>query len=414
MEDWEIVKSLLPTDWEESARQCGAFRRHRKVDSAETLLRLILLHVAGELSVHQTVVRARHLGWAELTDMALLKRLRHSAGWLEYLCERLRSRPCWPEKVEPGKRRWRIVDATTVEEPGATQTSWRLHYVIQLPCLACDYVSVTDAHGGETLCRIPIRAGDVIIADQGYSQRAGVDWVLSEGGHVIVRLQGTNFPLLDQQGCGLELLPALRTLQQHLPGTWELQFETRSHRRWPVWLHAVRKSEEAAQRAKKRSRQERGRSLQPSTLELAEYIMVLTSLPPTELPGEPVLGLYRGRWQIELVFKILKSLLGVGDLAMYDEDSARAWLQAKLLVALLIERLEREAGLFATEDPGCWELLSWRQYRETKDSIKAVIAPALPLPQLLEEGRQIGRGLQQRHRRRRRQMESLVSIIENK
>lgn len=346
-QDWDIVKGLLPEDWEESARQLGALRRHRKVESAEMLLRLILLHVAGQLSLRETVVRAQALDWINLSDVALLKRLRAAADWLEYLCSQLWSYPNWPEGLETRGRRWRIVDATTVQEPGAVSIDWRVHYVVQLPTLACDYVSVTSVRTGETLCRIPIRAGDVLLADRGYSHRAGVDWVLSQGGHVIVRHQGPNFPLMDRRGHPLELLSTLRTLHQHQPGTWPVQFEAESHRRWPVWLHAVRKSTEAAERAKKLLREERGQSLQPETLELAEYVVVLASLSPDALAVRQALGLYRGRWQIELVFKILKSLLGVGDLAKHDPDSARAWLQAKLLTALLIERLEREARFFS-------------------------------------------------------------------
>ena len=35
------------------------------------------------------------------------------------------------------------------------------------------------------------------------------------------------------------------------------------------------------------------------------------------------------------------------ELAKYDPDSARAWMQAKLLTALLMDRLEREARFFS-------------------------------------------------------------------
>jgi hypothetical protein len=344
--DWDIVKRMLPSDWEVSARQCGALRRSRKVDSAETLLRLILLHVAGGLSLRQTVVRAEAFGWASLSDVALLKRLRASANWLECLCWGLWSAWEWPEGIAVGQRRWRIVDATTVQEPAATGITWRVHYVVTLPSLACDFVSVTGARGGETLCRIPVRAGDVILADRGYSHRPGVAWVLSQKGDVIVRHQGTNFPLQDRQGRNFELLAALRRLHEHQPGSWPVQFE-HEEQTWAVWLHAVRKSAAAAERAKEQLRKERGEGLQPQTLELAEYVVVLTSLPPEELSAFQALSLYRGRWQIELVFKRLKSLLGVGELAKYDPDSAKAWLQAKLLTALLMERLEREAFFFS-------------------------------------------------------------------
>jgi hypothetical protein len=344
--DWDIIKKFLPADWEESARQCGALRRCRNVDSAETLLRLIFLHVAGGLSLRQTVVRAEALGWAKLSDVALLKRLRASANWLESLCWGIWDAGAWPEGLSAKGRRWRIVDATTAQEPGATGIDWRVHYVVGIPSLVCDFVSVTGVRGGESLCRIPVRPGDVLLGDRGYSHRAGVAWVLAQGGDVIVRHQGANFPLLDRKGGDFDLLPALRHLCQHQPGTWPVRFEHEG-RAWDVWLHAVRKSIAAAEQAKEELRKERGAALQPQTLELAEYVVVLTSLNSKDVSATQVLALYRGRWQIELVFKRLKSLLGVGDLAKYDPDSAKAWLQAKLLTALLLERLEREAFFFS-------------------------------------------------------------------
>ena len=62
-----------------------------------------------------------------------------------------------------------------------------------------------------------------------------------------------------------------------------------------------------------------------------------------DLNTREVLELYRVRWQIELRFKHLKSLLGLGCLPKYDPASCRAWIQAKLLCGLLIERLMRQA-----------------------------------------------------------------------
>ena len=49
--------------------------------------------------------------------------------------------------------------------------------------------------------------------------------------------------------------------------------------------------------------------------------------------------LYRGRWQIELAFKRLKSLVQLGHLKKHDATAARAWLQGKLLVAFLLDAL---------------------------------------------------------------------------
>jgi hypothetical protein len=47
----------------------------RQDKSAETLLRVLLLHVGAGFSLRETVVRARAAHWADLSDVALLKRL---------------------------------------------------------------------------------------------------------------------------------------------------------------------------------------------------------------------------------------------------------------------------------------------------------------------------------------------------
>ena len=56
---------------------------------------------------------------------------------------------------------------------------------------------------------------------------------------------------------------------------------------------------------------------------------------------EEVLEWYRTRWQVELVFKRFKSLAQLGHLPKHDDESAKAWLYGKLLVALLVEKLTR-------------------------------------------------------------------------
>ena len=59
-------------------------------------------------------------------------------------------------------------------------------------------------------------------------------------------------------------------------------------------------------------------------------------------PAE-VLELYRYRWQIELAFKRLKQLLKLGRLPHKEPAAARAWILAKLVVALILETLYRNA-----------------------------------------------------------------------
>lgn len=82
------------------------------------------------------------------------------------------------------------------------------------------------------------------------------------------------------------------------------------------------------------------------TLELAGYFFVLTNLPP-DVSAESVLQLYRLRWQIEMKFKTLKSVLHLGNVAARNDESLRVYVLAKLLVALLIDALIDQAESFS-------------------------------------------------------------------
>jgi IS4 transposase len=62
-------------------------------------------------------------------------------------------------------------------------------------------------------------------------------------------------------------------------------------------------------------------STKPETLEFAKYVVVFT----TRYSGSAaeILEWYRMRWQIELEFKRLKSLVQLGHLPKHDDRSSR-------------------------------------------------------------------------------------------
>ena len=67
------------------------------------------------------------------------------------------------------------------------------------------------------------------------------------------------------------------------------------------------------------------------------YMVAVTSLPDSFSP-EQILSIYRLRWQVEMVFKRYKSLLDFGSIPVRKPESCQAWLQGKMLIALLIEK----------------------------------------------------------------------------
>lgn len=351
-EDWQIVQDLLPKGWEDQARALGATRRRgRGISDAGTLLRVLLIHLAQGCGLRETAVRAREGGLADVTDVAILKRLRGCGEWFKWMAEGLCQR--WLSDFPDAEslfrgRRVRLVDGTMVSEPGETGSEWRLHYSVRLPGLRCDEVIVTSPREGETLKRFAVAESDVLIGDRGFANAAGIAHVVAHKGDVIVRTNLVTLPLFDADGQRIDILPLLERLKVGRCGQWPVSVHA-GKQRIAGRLCALKKSAAAANKARARVARESqrgGHQVRPETLAAAGYVFVFTSLPDS-VPAATILELYRGRWQIELVFKRLKSLVQLGHLKKHDEQAARAWLQGKLLVAFLIDALLESAERFS-------------------------------------------------------------------
>lgn len=348
LDDWSLIQRLLPSGWEAQAKVCGALRRTRVIRDAPTLLRILLVHLADGCSLAETAARAAELGWCRISVVAIIKRLRASAAWLNWMAQSL-----WiagKRKLPKLGRRVRAVDSTWVLESGATGSRWRIHYALNLANLRCEHFEVTDEHVGESLTRFPIEPGDVLIADRGLALASGIGHVAQRGGMVLVRTTLNNLPLFDVKGRRVRILPRLRRLRVGVAQEWPLCVKGPSPSLIAGRLIAVRRSARAAEAARRRVRrraQKTGHVIKPATLEAAGYFLVWTNVPASELANSAALELYRSRWQIELAFKRSKTLLGLGQLPKHNDDSSRAWLHGKLLVALLVERLIAEAEAFS-------------------------------------------------------------------
>ena len=75
-----------------------------------------------------------------------------------------------------------------------------------------------------------------------------------------------------------------------------------------------------------------------------EVIWVITTAAATDLTAIRVLELYRLRWQIELFFKRLKTLLHLDTLPTREGPTAKSWMLARFLAAALAQRLVQPAG----------------------------------------------------------------------
>jgi hypothetical protein len=208
-------------------------------------------------------------------------------------------------------------------------------------------VVVTSPKTAEGFSNFSIKKGDVLFGGRGYSTARDIFYVSQNYGYVRVRMISL-LPLYNRPDERFEILPELRGLETG--DTTEFQVLIKNGSDYlGCRVCAIKKSHEAAEKSKKKIlRQASRHSSYPreSTLEFAEYVLVLTTL-GDDVTCDEVLEMYRMRWQVEPAFKRLKSLLGLGYLKKTDLEGARAWLHGKLFFAILIEAFIRASESFS-------------------------------------------------------------------
>lgn len=364
-EDWPLLLSLFPQNWKELAFKTNVVKGLRKNKNLEDYLRTLLIHLGCGYSLRETVARAKLANIADLSDVALMERLRKAKDWLQSLCISLFEEQ-GIDVISNNEFQVRLFDATNVREPGKTGSLWRIHYSMRLPSLTCDFFKLTSTKGkgtGESFFQYSIKKDDYIIADRAYATPSGICHVASKQAYVLVRVNTKSLPRFK---VGIKPLPLLEKLsaitQTNAVASWKVRVTSNSDQTVPGRICVIRKSDEAIKLAHKRIKKEAIKhktKVQPETYEYAKFVIIFTTFPESQFSDIDVLNWYRNRWQIELAFKRFKSIAQLGHIPKHDDDSSKAWLYGKLFVALLTEKLIRYASFFS---PWGYEL------EEKKDS----------------------------------------------
>jgi Transposase DDE domain len=329
--EWPYVVTLLPRDLEDTARESAALLRCRNIPDAKALLRMALAYAVSDLSLKDVAAWAHALGLAEITGPGLFYRLREAEGWLQrVLAQTLESQL---ESAAESRLRLRVVDATVIHGPGAKGTEWRAHVLIDPGTGGFRTVELTDARGGEGYGRYQVSAQEVILGDRAYATARGIWAVHSAHAKVVARLNPHTIRVCDEKGKRL----SLRSKEKTIPKIGGVEFnilvpippEKRTNtRKWSLtraiaWVPA--------------------RAIAARTRE-GTIIWLLTTLSAEQASWRQLLQLYRLRWQIELFFKRLKSLLHLDTLPSRRGPTAKSWMLARFLAAALAQRLVQPAG----------------------------------------------------------------------
>jgi AcrR family transcriptional regulator len=304
---WSFMRRFLPFDLDGLAVETGALERRRGVGDGERLLRTLLLYGVPHASIARVAQEAKRLNLADMSGPGLFYRIKNAERFLAAVFERLLVHTC--EKVETWKGlRLAAVDATPLSGPGATGTDQRLHAAYDLGAGRPLHVDLTGPEGGETFRRfLDVGPGSLVLADQGYGHGPGIVPLLLSGANVLVRFNFYSIRLLDLDG--VKITPERAESMLDPEGTIEFEAMLPGWDR-PVRIFGARNPE-------------------------GEGVWLLTDLPESVLKASEVREVYSRRWQIELYFKRLKSLLDLDDLASRSGPTARPWVWIKLILATL-------------------------------------------------------------------------------
>ena len=358
LNEWETLVSLLPANWEQLAEdheQLLVKHGNAKITNAGDLLRLILVHAAADLPLRQTVALVAEAGGPSISPMRLHKKMIRAGGYLHALVTAMVDTPMGLAPEKWAGYAVSAVDATVISRPGSLNGDARIHARLRLGDLKYLQIRSTGIDEGETFCNFDFEPGELVVADRGYSHARGVAHVLDAGAEVLVRLNRSAMPVFwPATEDPIDIMSTLRDL----PGTAVREQDV-------VLLHKVgrhtrkihgrlcmrRLPEAEARKARQRARAEHGATVSADTLEAAGYMVLFTTTPASRLSAAQCIELYRLRWQIELQFKRWKTLCGFDRMPNFRPDTIESWLYAKILAAVLLEKLASlQSGVFPPID----------------------------------------------------------------
>src|SRR5260221_3778928 len=178
-------------DLEATAKDSGALVRRREIKNAADLLRLALAYGPCGMSLRTVAAWAETIGLGELSDVAALKRLRASAGWLQEVAGSLLARRLrCPAAASTGRVIPRV-DSTTISQPRSDRADWRLHYSYDPKSGRAVDCQLTTAREGEHLRRGAVTAGETPPGAPRPPHGGGVPHCVRAGAH-LARRAGLN------------------------------------------------------------------------------------------------------------------------------------------------------------------------------------------------------------------------------
>lgn len=398
----ELIERM-PEGYEQACFDTKAIERKREIKNPASLMKLILLYLTGGYSQIEMSVIAQELGIANISDVAFLKRFAKCKNWIIWIITRIIPKPIIEYEMPKWLQNYKLValDASDVTEKGRSGRLFRLHYAFNIIKMCSLAYKITSQKVGETLLNFDIQKDWLILADRMYGTLTGIEYCLKKGANFILRLKYNAFKLYDSGGNEIDILDKMRDITSAVAKDIEVYVKLSKLGLTRLRICAVKIPDDKldqVERRNKRRDSKKQKATSPEALAMSKYVVIITAL-PSIITADEIIALYRFRWQVEIYFKRLKSIMDFGNVPLKREDSIYTWLNGKLLVALLIEQMISEISIPPETST---KRSIWREvqiiYRMIRENV-------LSLSKLLDHFANISLVLNVEKRQRRRELQ---------
>lgn len=171
---------------------------------------------------------------------------------------------------------------------------------------------ITDNHTAENISLLPIEEQSLYLADRAYGKARQLAHLADNQADFIIRITPNRLNVYADKECRQRIdFPSL--LSEPITSFSMHAFFRYSGHTYPIRIIGEKLPEEKQSDAEKRVRKKAAKNrnkLQESTILFSKWLIVASTVNDS-VAGREILAAYRQRWQIELLFKRSKTLLGL-------------------------------------------------------------------------------------------------------
>jgi hypothetical protein len=249
----------------------------------------------------------------------------------------------------------KICDSTKITLPNKLANIWpglggsnaksalKIQGVYSLVSSLFSNIELTKAPGSDTTYTDKlltlIDKNELLITDLGYFSKAFFEKLADKGAYYLTRIHKKTMIYIENKDI-LKKIDIAQFLKNKTVVDEQVLIGTKYKKQLKCRLVAIRLPEEVVnQRRRKANKKSKSKQLSKRETELLAWNIIITNVSKENLSPDAICDIYRARWQIELVFKSLKSYLNIDKIGNPGQYQLECLIYGRLITSIIIFKI---------------------------------------------------------------------------